>query len=111
MINKISIPNRDSTKTGFYGKEFKLEWQRNGQYAQVGKIYIDYTSCGGDEFEETEDCNECACADYKQIYHQVCKLTDTGEDSKLVHRQKRSKVNTAPPRYFVFFSDAFERRV
>ena len=74
MINKISIPNRDSTKTGFYGKEFKLEWQRNGQYAQVGKIFIDYTSCGGDEFEETEDCNECACADYKQIYHQVFKL-------------------------------------
>ena len=39
-------------------------------------------------------------------------LTDTGEDSKLVHRRKRSKVNAAQPRYFLFFfSDASERRV
>ena len=28
-------------------------------------------------------------------------LTDTGEDSKLSHRRKRSKVNAAPPRYFL----------
>ena len=30
-------------------------------------------------------------------------LTDTGEDSKLVHRRKPSKVNAAPPRYFLLF--------
>ena len=29
------------------------------------------------------------------------KLTDTGEDSKLVHRRKRSKLNAAPPRYLI----------
>ena len=30
-------------------------------------------------------------------------LTDTGEDSELAHRPKRSKVNAAPPRYFLLF--------
>ena len=34
-------------------------------------------------------------------------LTDTGEDSKLIHRRKRPKVDTL----FSFFSDASERRV
>ena len=29
------------------------------------------------------------------------KLTDTGEDSKLVHRRKRSKLNAVPPRYLI----------
>ena len=28
-------------------------------------------------------------------------ITDTGEDSKLVHRRKCSKVNAAPPRYLL----------
>ena len=36
-------------------------------------------------------------------------LTDTGEASKLVHRRKRPKVDTQF--FFLFFSDAFERRV
>ena len=40
-------------------------------------------------------------------------LTDTGEHSKLVHRRKRSKVNAAPPRYYLLFfptrpSDEYE---
>ena len=35
-------------------------------------------------------------------------LTDTGEDSKLVHRQKRPKVD---PLFSSLFSDASERRV
>ena len=35
-------------------------------------------------------------------------LTDTGEDSKLVHRRKRPKVDTL---FSSLFSDAFERRV
>ena len=35
-------------------------------------------------------------------------LTDTGEDSKLVHRRKRPKVDTLFPSPF---SDASERRV
>ena len=38
------------------------------------------------------------------------RLTDTGEDSKLVHRWKRSKVNAAPPRYFLLFSDSAPSR-
>ena len=38
----------------------------------------------------------------------VCDLTDTGEDSKLVHRRKRQKVD----KLFSFpFSEASERRV
>ena len=35
-------------------------------------------------------------------------LTDTGEDSKLVHRRKRSKVDAS---IFFFFSETSERRV
>ena len=35
-------------------------------------------------------------------------LTDTGEDSKLVHRRIRPKVDTL---FVLFFSDASERRV
>ena len=35
-------------------------------------------------------------------------LTDTGEDSKLVHRQKRRKLDTL---FSSLFSDVFERRV
>ena len=37
-------------------------------------------------------------------------LTDIGEDSKLVHRRKRSKVKAAPPRYFLLFfpSDEYD---
>ena len=35
-------------------------------------------------------------------------LTDTGEDSKLVHRRKRPKVDTL---FSSLFSDASERRV
>ena len=41
----------------------------------------------------------------------LCKLTDISEDSKLVHRRKRSKVNAASPRFFLLFCDAFERRL
>ena len=37
-------------------------------------------------------------------------LTDTGEDSKLVNRRQRSKVNAAPP-FSSLFIDASERRV
>ena len=39
------------------------------------------------------------------------KLTDTGEDSKLGHMRKRSKVNTVPPviHRAIFFS--FFRRI
>ena len=36
------------------------------------------------------------------------KLTDTGEDSKLVHRRKRPKVDTL---FSYLFLDASERRV
>ena len=38
----------------------------------------------------------------------ICTLTDTGEDSKLVHRRKRPKVDTL---FSSLFSDASERRV
>ena len=39
-------------------------------------------------------------------------LTDKGEDSRLVHRRKRSKEKAAPSRYFLlFFAEASERRV
>ena len=41
----------------------------------------------------------------KPIFDQ---LTDTGEDSKLVHRRKRPKVDTL---FSSLFSDASERRV
>ena len=41
------------------------------------------------------------------FYEFVRCLTDTGEDSKLVHRRKRPKVET----HFFSFFDAFERRV
>ena len=33
----------------------------------------------------------------------IRRLTDTGEDSKLIQKRKRSKVNAAPPRYFLLF--------
>ena len=45
----------------------------------------------------------------KLLHHLNIKiLTDTGKDSKLVHRQKRPKVDTL---FSSLFSDAFERRV
>ena len=40
-----------------------------------------------------------AVVSVKQFFN----LADTGEDSKLDHRRKRSKVNAAPPRYFLLF--------
>ena len=54
-----------------------------------------------------------AIIDFLRIQHIVKKfvirvfnyhfgLTDTGEDSKLVDRRKRSKKKAAPPRYLLF---------
>ena len=45
----------------------------------------------------------------KPIFRLKLCLTDTGEDSKLVHRRKRPKVDTLFSS--LFFSDASERRV
>ena len=50
---------------------------------------------------DTQSCGEL----FFPVLHRL-----TGEDLKLVHRQKSPKVNAAPPRYFLlFFSN--ERRV
>ena len=63
--------------------------------------------------ENTSVIQNLECVDWlnKRIlflfYKFVRCLTDTGEDSKLVHRRKRPKVETL----FSSFFDAFERRV
>ena len=40
---------------------------------------------------------------FNSVSKNIFKLTDTGEDSKLVYRRKRSKVNAAPSPYFLLF--------
>ena len=47
-------------------------------------------------FSLTLDITECQFLNFVEIA-----LTDTGEDSKLVQRRKRSKLNATPPRYFL----------
>ena len=79
-------------------------------------LYIKYLFEGLSQFEkileQTQTNSEFAVgekmtlADLKR--DEMLNLTDTGEDSKLVHRRKRPKMDTL---YSSLFSNASERRV